>query len=606
MGMVLITFIGATLLVLGYAFYRASKVSKDSSDGFFLGGRSLTGGVIAASLLLTNLSATHFVGMTGDVYMTNMSTIGWEISAAVCLVIVALFLLPRYLKAGLTTIPDFLEDRYDLTVKKMVSVVFILGYLFNMLPITLYAGAVTLNSIFDIPGHFGLSHAGGIWVMGFAIGIIGCIYALFGGLKAVATADALNGILLIVGGLMVPVFGLIALGGGSFSEGLNTMLTFAPEKLDSIGSNSDLLPFSTTFTGLGLVVLYFWGTDQAIIQRALAAVSLKEGQKGVIFAGVLKILTPIILMVPGLIAFAYYGGVIENRDTVYPNLVNDVLPQPLVGIFVAAMFGAILSTFNGVLNSTSTLFAINIYKPLVRREMSEKQIVSAGKRFGFIIAIISMCVAPFIMYAPKGVYTHLQTINGFTNVPILTLIAMGYLNRRAPAFSAKIALVFFIAMYGICTFFVDTGLHYLHISAILFVVCCGFMYVMGLVYPKQQVYVLKNKNVVNMRPWKYRYEVSATLIGIMVSVYILLSPIGLARESGMDAMTWFWMAVAFVASFGVCMTVKRLMRKSEVEFYGVDDLDSDGDEMATVETLEEMPVGMQASTVSSMVAVERE
>ncbi len=578
MALTLITFIGATLFVLGYAFYRARRVSKDSSDGFFLGGRSLTGGVIAASLLLTNLSATHFVGMTGDVYMTNMSTIGWEISAAVCLVIVALFLLPRYLKAGLTTIPDFLEDRYDLTTKKMVSVVFILGYLFNMLPITLYAGAVTLNSIFDIPGSFGVSHAGGIWLMVVAIGIIGCVYALFGGLKAVATADALNGILLVVGGLMVPVFGLLALGKGSFSAGLHAMLVEAPEKLNSIGAGSDLLPFSTTFTGLGLVVLYFWGTDQAIIQRALAAVSLKEGQKGVIFAGVLKILTPAMLMVPGLIAFAYYGPAIANRDTVYPSLVNDVLPGPLVGIFVAAMFGAILSTFNGVLNSTSTLFAINIYKPLVRRDLSEKDMVVAGKRFGFVIAILSMVVAPFIMYAPKGVYTHLQTINGFTNVPILTLIVMGYLNRRAPAFAAKIALVFFITMYGVCTFFIDTGLHYLHISAILFAVCCTFMYVMGLVYPKENVYVLKNRNVVSMRPWKYRYEVSAALVGIMISVYILLSPVGLARAGGADLMTIFLMALSFLVSFTVCLVAKRLLRNSEKKFYGVDDLDDEVDE----------------------------
>lgn len=580
MAMILTTFIGATLFVLGYAFYRARQVSKDSSDGFFLGGRSLTGGVIAASLLLTNLSATHFVGMTGDVYMTNMSTIGWEISAAVCLVIVALFLLPRYLKAGLTTIPDFLESRYDLTTKKMVSIVFILGYLFNMLPITLYAGAVTLNAIFDIPGMFGVSHAGGIWLMVFAIGIIGCFYAIFGGLKAVATADALNGILLIIGGLMVPVFGLLALGGGSIGEGLNIVLTQAPEKLNAIGGKSDLLPFSTTFTGLGLVVLYFWGTDQAIIQRALAAVNLKEAQKGAIFAGVFKILTPVILMAPGLIAFAYYGPSIVNRDTVYPSLVNDVLPKPLVGIFVAAMFGAILSTFNGVLNSTSTLFAINIYKPLARRDLSEREMVAAGKRFGLIIAVVSMVVAPFIMYAPKGVYTHLQTINGFTNVPILTLIVMGYLNRKAPAFAAKIALVFFVTMYGICTFAVDTGLHYLHISAILFIICCTFMYVMGLLYPKQNVYQLKNSYVVNIRPWKYRYEVSAALVSVMASVYILLSPIGLAREGGADAMTWLWMGLATGASFAICLFLKKALHKSEVKFYGVENLDDEDDAKA--------------------------
>lgn len=571
MAMILITFIGCTLFVLIFAFLKSKKVSKTSSDGYFLGGRSLTGGVIAASLLLTNLSATHFVGMTGDVYNTNMATIGWEISAAVCLVIVAIFMLPRYLKAGITTIPDFLEDRYDSGTKKLVSFIFILGYLFNMLPITLYAGAVTLNNIFDIPGLFGLSYEAGIWVMVIAIGLIGCVYALFGGLKAVATADTLNGILLVVGGLMVPVFGLLAIGNGNFADGLVNMVNASPEKLNSIGSNSDLLPFSTTFTGLGLVVLYFWGTDQAIIQRALAAKSLKEGQKGVIFAGALKIVTPIILMVPGLIAFAYYGNTITNSDVVYPQLVNDVLPKPLIGIFVAAMFGAILSTFNGVLNSTSTLFAMNIYKPLSKKNLSDQEVVTIGKRFGLIIALVSMVVAPFIMYAPQGLYTHLQTINGFTNVPILTVILMGYLNKRAPAFSAKISLVFFVSMYGILQFVVKLPIHYLHISAILFVICCTFMFICSKVKPRESDFILKNTQVVNIQPWKYRYEVSAVLVAVMVSVYILLSKVGLAQKGGADRMTVVWMAVAIVVTLIVFVILKRVLAPWEKRFYRIED-----------------------------------
>jgi SSS family solute:Na+ symporter len=571
MAMILATFIGCTVLVLVIAFIKSRKVSKQSSDGYFLGGRSLTGGVIAASLLLTNLSATHFVGMTGDVYKTNMSTIGWEISSAVCLVIVALFMLPRYLKSGITTIPDFLEDRYDSGTKKLVSIIFILGYLFNMLPITLYAGAVTMNQIFDIPRLFGLSYEAGLWCMVIAIGLIGCIYALFGGLKVVATADAMNGILLLVGGLLVPVFGLLAIGDGSIVQGLVNMVNNAPEKLNTIGSETDFLPFSTTFTGLGLVVLYFWGTDQAIIQRALAAINLKEGQKGVIFAGALKIFTPVVLMAPGLIAFAYYGPSIGDSDVVYPKLVNDVLPVPLIGIFVASMFGAILSVFSGILNSTSTLFAINIYQPLRGKQLTERQVVAAGKRFGLAIALVSMTVAPFIMYAPHGLYTHLQTINGFTNVPILTVILMGYLNKWAPTFSAKISLVFFVGMYGVLTFVVKTPLHYLHISAILFAVCCAFMFICSKVSPRQHPFVLKNTHVVNLKPWKYRYEASTVLVAMMVCVYILLSKAGLAREGGATAMTavWIVMAIAIVAALGVA--AKKLLASREAEFYDLEE-----------------------------------
>lgn len=565
MGMVLLTFIGCTLFVILFALYKSKKVANDTSDGYFLGGRSLTGGVIAASLLLTNLSATHFVGMTGDVYKVNMSTIGWEITAAVCLVIVAIFLLPRYLKAGLTTIPDFLEDRYDMGTKKLVSYLFILGYLFNMLPITLYAGAVVLNQIFDLQGLLGVSYGVSIVITVVLIGVIGCLYTMFGGLKAVATADSINGILLVLGGLMVPVFGFMALGKGNIIDGIQTVLVNNPEKLNSIGSSTDLLPFATTFTGLGLVVLYFWGTDQAIIQRALAAKNLKEGQKGAIFAGVLKILTPIILMVPGLIAFQMYGTSIGQQDLVYPTLVKDVLPKPLVGIFVAAMFGAILSTFNGVLNSTSTLFAINIYKPLCKKELSDKDTVIIGKKFGLIIAVISLVVAPFLMFTPSGLYTHLQTINGFTNVPILTIVFMGYVNRKAPAISAKISLLFFVACYAIM-FFINPPLHYLHRSGILFVICCTFMFIMSRVKPRAVEYKLKNLHVVDMKPWKYRYEVSGALLAVMVCVYILLSPVGLAQKGGCTSETLIYIGIAVVIMTILTILVKRFLSPKDVIF----------------------------------------
>lgn len=301
MGVILGSFLGITLLIMAISFYQSRKVAKDTSDGYFLGGRSLSGGVIGASLLLCNLSATNFVGMTGDVYRTNMATIGWETPCAIALVVVACILLPRYLKRGFATIPDFLEERYDATVKKWVSVLFIICYICNTLPICLYAGAITVNQIFDIPGMFGLTYTQGVWAMVLLIGIIGIIYALFGGLKMVATADTLNGILLVIGGLLVPIFGLLALGKGDMGAAFHTILNAAPEKLNTIGTEQDLLPFSTMFTGLFPVLIYYWGMDQAIIQRALAAKNLKEGQKGVMFAGLLKLLTPLVLMFPGII-----------------------------------------------------------------------------------------------------------------------------------------------------------------------------------------------------------------------------------------------------------------------------------------------------------------
>ncbi len=574
MGIILGSFLGITILILLISFYQSRKVAKNTSDGYFLGGRSLSGGVIGASLLLCNLSATNFVGMTGNTYRFNMTEIGWETPCAIALLIVAVILLPRYLRRGFATIPDFLEERYDATVKKWVSVLFIICYVCNTLPICLYAGAITLNQIFDIPGLFGLTYSQGVWAMVLLIGAIGIIYALFGGLKVVATADTLNGILLVIGGLMVPIFGLLALGHGSIGDAMHTILTAAPEKLNAIGTESDILPFSTMFTGLMPVLIYYWGMDQAIMQRALGAKNLKEGQKGVLFAGFLKLLTPAILMFPGIICFHLYGaGTIENSDLAYATLVNGVLPKPLIGLFVAAMFGAILSTFNGTLNSVCTLFAMNLYKGKTKdgKPVSEAKIVKVGKLCGLVIGIGSMIVAPMIMYAPDGLYAMFQKLNGLFNVPIFTIMVMGYLNKKAPAIAAKISLVAFIAVYGFTTFFMDLPIFYLHVSAAMFIICCVFMWIMGKVKPTDKVFETKRSNVVSIQPWKYRYEVGTAIMCGVVLTYIALSPIGFAKPEGADMMTGVWMVVGVALTCVIGWAFKKIMRRFDDEVYDMDD-----------------------------------
>ena len=562
-----------TLVVLVVSFYQSRKVAKNTSDGYFLGGRSLRAGVIAASLLLCNLSATNFVGMTGDVYRTALTTIGWETPCAVALALVACILLPQYLRKGFATIPDFLETRYDRQLKSWVSILFIICYVCNTLPICLYAGAITVIQIFDIPGALGLTYTQGVWVVVVMLGTIGIIYALFGGLKMVATADTLNGVLLLVGGLMVPVFGLLALGHGNIADALRTIGTAAPEKLNAIGTEKDLLPFSTMFTGLMPVLIYYWGMDQAIVQRALGAESLKEGQKGMMFAGVLKLLTPIVLMFPGLICFHLFGsGQLANSDLAYATLVNTVLPKPLIGFFLAAMFGAILSTFNGTLNSVSTLFAMNIYSARKgNAEVSEEKIVRIGKLCGLVIGILSMVVAPMIMYAPNGLYSLFQQLNGLFNVPIFTIMIMGYVNKKAPTISAKISLITFIAVYGFTTFFLDLPIYYLHVSGIMFVICCIFMWIMGKVRPTDKVFETGNRNVVEIRPWKHRYAFFTILLAGVVLTYIFLSPIGIAQEGGMNAMTAVWMAAGVAASCLAGFIFKKAMRRLDAKVYGTQD-----------------------------------
>ncbi|MBS2970931.1 solute:sodium symporter family transporter [Metabacillus sp. KIGAM252] len=522
------SFIFFTGLVAVISYFLTRDEKLDTQDGYFLGGRSLGAWVIAGSLLLTNLSTEQLVGLNADGYKFNMSVMGWEVGSSIALVLVAFFLLPRYLKGGITTIPDFLEKRFDSGTKQIVTLLFLFGYVLNLLPPILYSGATALSSIFNVQEVFGVSYETSIWIMVWAIGIIGSIYAIFGGLKAVAVSDTINGIGLLIGGLLIPFLGLTMLGDGSPIAGFQSIAENTPEKLNSIGSNTDPVPFSTMFTGMLLVNLFYWGTAQHIIQRALAAKNLKEGQKGLVITAFLKLLGPAFLILPGIIAYNIFGPGLEPMEA-YPKLVNHVLPTPLVGFFAAVLFGAILSSFNSALNSSVTLFALNIYKPFIRPNATDAQVVKNGKIVGTFLAIFAMCVAPLIMFVPQGFFQYLQIVNGFYNVPILTIIIVGYATKRVPAIAAKISLALFISVYAITQLVWDTGIHFLHILAVLFVLCVGLMLLIGKIWPKDTVYELEDQKVVDMTPWKLLYPMGFAAVVAMITVYVLFSSAGFAN-----------------------------------------------------------------------------
>ncbi|GAB3480385.1 solute:sodium symporter family transporter [Marinomonas epiphytica] len=553
----ILSFLFFTGFVVFYTYSKVKNTNKDSQEGFFLGGRTLTGTLIASSLILTNLSATSFVGMSAQSYSHNMSVMGWEVASGVTLVIIALLLVPRYLKQGITTIPDFLESRYDLSVKKFVTLLFLCQYVINILPTTLYAGAVVLGGIFDIQGLLGVSEFASIAIISAAIGFLGFFYAIYGGLKAVVIADTINGVGLIIGGMMIPILGLVVLGDGSFTSGLNTLVTAAPEKLQSVGSETDPLPFSTLFTGLLLVNLYYWGTDQSIIQRALGAKNLKEGQKGVILAGAIKVISPLFLIIPGIIAFHMFGADAGNPDTMYTRLVNEVLPEPLVGFFVAVMFGAILSTFNGVLNSSTTLFALNVYKPLFGKGRTDQELVSKGRIFGVLIAIIAVCISPFIMFAPAGLFQYLQMVAGFFSVPIFTIVFVGYISKRVPAVAAKVALTVFVSCYAAMQLVFDTPIHFLHQLAILFVVCSLLMFVIGYFKPRASDYVMPVNQDMDLTPWAFRFEASAIVLYMVLGAFIMFSDIGLLSEDKTILQTYLGCGVVMIAG----IIIQHLRRK---------------------------------------------
>jgi len=238
-----ISFVGFTLFVALLSWYKLRKENLRSKDGYFLGGRSLTGGVIAGSMILTNISTEHLIGMNGSAYKNGMIIIAWEVTSAIALVIAALYFLPIYMRLGLSTIPQYLEIRFDATTKTIVSLLLMLSFVVTLLPIVLYTGAINLESLFSISEVFQISKSEGIWLTVITIGVIGSVYAILGGLKAVAFSDSINAIGLMIGGLMVPVFALWEIGSGNLIAGFSKVYQTIPEKFNVIGAEDSVLPF---------------------------------------------------------------------------------------------------------------------------------------------------------------------------------------------------------------------------------------------------------------------------------------------------------------------------------------------------------------------------
>ena len=545
--MQILTFLGFTILVAVISYFATRNTEESSSDGYFLGGRSLTAGVIAGSLLLTNLSTEQIVGLNGSSYQSGLSVMVWETLAAIAMVVTAMFLLPRYLKGGLTTVPGFLAKRFDTTTKTLTSVLFLSGYVIVLLPVILYSGSLAISGMFDVPALLGVTHTQSIWICVWGIGIIGSIYAVFGGLKAVAVSDSINAIGLLIGGILIPVFGLMMIGGdGSIIDGLNTLTTENPDKFKSMGGPTDPVPFYTIFTGMMLVQLFYWGTNQQIIQRALGAKNLAEGQKGLLLGSFIKILGPIIVVLPGIIAFHLFKGNLESADSAYPMLVKEVLPEAWVGFFAAVLFGAILSSFNSVLNSSVTLFGIDVYKEHINKDADEKTVVKYGKMFGVILAFASMFIAPLIANA-GSLFAYLQEINGIYSIPILTIIIVGYLTKRVPAIAAKVGLVsgcllYIISQFFLQPYFVDTALesakskgitdvaelalikaqaypHFLDVMAILFVLNVVIMLIIGKIKPRETDFVQEYTQQVDIKPWKHVKLAGVIICAIVIGIY---------------------------------------------------------------------------------------
>jgi SSS family solute:Na+ symporter len=470
-------FVGFIVAVVAISLYASRK--EETTEDYFLAGRKLTWGLIGFSLIASNISTEHFVGMAGQAFgRVGLAIASYEWIAALSLVIVAWWLLPKFLKIGIYTMPEFLEYRYDGATRTIMATYLMALYVVALLATVLYSSAQGLNGVFGFPEifaeRFDLSaedaafwaRIAGIWT----VGIIAATYTVYGGLKAVVWSDLLQGGALVLGGAIVLFLGLKLTGGGtigenggivggSLIEGWRTFREANAGKLHTCLPWYDQeLPWLAVFVGgLWIPNLFYWGLNQFITQRTLGAKSLAEAQKGIYLACAIKLLIPFIIVLPGIMAFEHFGpdvlaltggDVDKAGELAYPHMITRIMPPMLRGVMLAALAGAVMSTFNSGINSASTIFTIDIYSKYINKNATPKRQVAIGRWATAIIALVACLIAP-LPGQFKGVFNYIQEIWGFISPAILAAFLFGLLVKRAPTAAGKTALLLGPVLYGI-------------------------------------------------------------------------------------------------------------------------------------------------------------
>lgn len=419
-------------LVLGFSFVK-SRGEKGTAD-YFLGGRRLPWWLIGISIVAANISSEQFVGMSGQAAGdVGLAVSGWQLTGAVGIVLVAFTFLPRFLRSGIYTMPEYLEYRYSPAARTIMAVLTVIIYVGVTTAAVLYSGATALETIFGLP-------LDGALVL---IAAIALAYTLWGGLLAAVWADLFQGSALLIGGVVTFALGLRALGGWT------AFASAAAPKLHMIlPSNHPELPWTVLVGGMWIPILYYCGLNQFIVQRTLAAKSLKEGQLGVIFAAALWLLIPFAIVMPGIMAQLLYGDRLARPDQAYPTLIRELIPPGMRGLVFAAIAGAVVSTLASVLNSAATLWTMDLYRRHLRPEATDRHLVAIGRASTVLFLALACLVARSSLLA-GSVFKFIQEFQGYISPGILAAFAFGMAVPRAPAAAGLAALLGSAPIYGV-------------------------------------------------------------------------------------------------------------------------------------------------------------
>ncbi|MDA8888955.1 sodium/solute symporter [Hellea sp.] len=410
------------VVTVWYCLKSSSSVNQEKE--YFLAGGSLKWYFVAGSITLTNLSTDQLVGMNGN----QMALLAWwELAAVAGLCMLCFIFIPIYYKYNCTTTTELLEIRYkNKHIRALVSLLFLLGNIFIFLPAILYGGSLFIQSMFNVDIN--------LYVLAILFAGFGAAYSIFGGLRAVAISDTFSGVLLL--GLAITVT-LIAL------NTINFDLSGIPkERLTLIGTPDSDIPFSTLFTGMVFIQMFYWSTNQTITQRAMASPSVKEAQKGILAAAIIRLLiVPPIIVIPGIVAYKLYGDI---GDAAYGTLVGDLLPSFLSGAFAAAIVAAVLTTFNSILNASAALWVCDIHKTYISKNPNVKKL---SLWVSIIMVIMAFMMIPIFNNPEQSIINTVQRLYGLLSMPILAAFIVGLLFKNIDARSVIISVIFGVIFY---------------------------------------------------------------------------------------------------------------------------------------------------------------
>ena len=436
---------GIYLAIVTTVGFVASRKEKKADD-YFLASRNLTWWLIGGSMIAANISTHHFIGMSGLAFNVGLAVASFEWLAAVALILYAKFFLPYYLKSRITTMPEFLERRFDHRVRLVYAVICLIGYIVIELAVVLYTGALAVHSIFGLRLEYGL-----------LVFALAGAYAIYGGFKSVAYTDIVQVTVLVLGGLVVTVLGLQQVGrlapgfGASAWGGLQAVMAGAPEKFHMVRpwNDPDLPWVGVFFGGLWLANIFYWGCNQFITQGSLSARNVWHGQMGAVFAGFLKLLVPVLVVLPGIIAFRLYHPVtgllretctLAKGDMAFPTLVKQLLPAGFTGLVMAGLVGCVMSHIASMLAASSSLITFDIYKQYFRRNADGTNLVLVGRLMTTAVLIVAVVVG-FFLRDLKGIFVYIQKYWSIAYPSVCALFLAGFFYPRANARGSFIAII---------------------------------------------------------------------------------------------------------------------------------------------------------------------